>query len=119
LFRGGGIADLGLAVALTGVTLLLAPRLTAGLMDLSLPRPNPGSASAASRAQERGAALLGVGGLLVLLLVLALHAALLGFALLFSGEVPALDRLLPALLCWENAPLMLALTLRYPQDISL
>lgn len=111
LFRGGGIADLGLAITLTGVTLLLAPRLTAGLMDLSLTRPNPRCASAASRAQERGAALLGVGGLLVLLLVFALHAALLGFALLFSGEVPALDRLLPALLRWQNAPLVLALIL--------
>jgi hypothetical protein len=99
---------LGRALGITALTLLLAPRLTAGLLDGMARGPGGGDDGAA---RERRGALLGLGALLVLLLALALHLSLLGFALLYRGEVPALDGLPGAVFSWRNAPLALLLIL--------
>lgn len=104
-------ARLGLAVALTAVTLLLCPRLTAGLLEGVSRGPACGSSSAERRAQERRGGLLGLGAVLVVLEMIALQGSLVGFALLYTGEVPAMERLIAKIFSWGNAPLALMLVL--------
>jgi uncharacterized membrane protein len=101
-FTGGSLA---LAVTLTGVTLLLAPRLTA---DLVAGMSRHAVLAEDDEARRQGA-LVGVGSLLVMILSLALNSAMVCFALLYNGDVPALDGLLPAVFSWRNLPLALLL----------
>ncbi len=101
----------GLAVSLTSITRLLCPRLTVGLLE-NIPSRGPGSRLAQRPGpRTKAGTLLGIGALLVLLMALALNASLLGFALLFSGEIPPLERLIPTVFSWRNAPLALLLGL--------
>ena len=99
-------AGFALATALTGLTLLLTPRLTVGLLDVAT---RPVRLSQAD-AERRDGALIGLGSLLVLILSIALNSAMLGFALLFSGDVPPLDGVFPAIFTWQNVPLALWLS---------
>jgi uncharacterized membrane protein len=99
-------AGFALATSLTGLTLLLAPRLTMGLLDVAT-RP---ARLSAEDAERREGALIGLGSLLVLILSIALNSAMVAFALLYSGDVPRLDRLLPAIFSLQNAPLALSLS---------
>ena len=104
-------ARFGLSIALTAVTLLLCPRLTAGLVD-GIPRaPVCTSSDAERRAQVRRGGLLGIGAVLVALEMAALYASLMVFALLYTREVPALERLTTEVFSWSNAPLALMLVL--------
>jgi len=105
------VAGFGLSIALTAVTLLLCPRLTAGLLDGIAHAPASSSFAAQLRAQERRGGLLGIGALLVALEIMALHGSLVGFALLYTGEVPVLERLMVEIFSWSNAPLALMLIL--------
>jgi hypothetical protein len=105
------VAGFGLSVALTAVTLLLCPRLTAGLLDGIVHAPACSSFAAERRAQERRGGLLGIGALLVVLEMMALHGSLVGFALLYTGEVPVLERLMVEVFSWSNAPLAFMLVL--------
>jgi uncharacterized membrane protein len=95
------------ATALTGFTLLLAPRLTAGLVDGL--GGHGRMAAPLEQDEQRKAALIGIGAFLVMILSIGLNTALVCFTLLFSGDMPALDALPAAVFSWENAPLALLL----------
>ena len=100
-----------LAASLTGVTLLMAPRLTAGLLDgMAAPAPAQG-ATAQEMEERRQGALIGLGALLVMILSIAFNAAVVCFALFFDGDVPPLERLSSTVFSWENAPLVLLLVI--------
>lgn len=103
-------ASFGLTITITTLTLMLAPGLTANLTDLMTDRYNSRPCSNPYHAEERHSALFGIGALLVLLLVLALNLAVFVFVLLYQGDVPALHQLMPSLLSWHNAPLLILLT---------
>lgn len=109
---GAGIA---LATALTGVTLLLVPRLTAGLLESGPLYP----VSAEDEALRNGA-LIGLGALLLMVLSFSVNSGLAVFALLYTGDVPRLDGLAGAVFSWSNAPLaMLLLGLWFLAALSL
>lgn len=98
-------ASVALAATLSGLCLLLTPRLTAELIygvppSLSRPFPEP---------EVRHLALLGLGTLLLIILALTCNAAVASFVLLYSGDARLPDGLLAALLAWRNLPLAVAL----------
>jgi len=101
-------AGFGLAILLTIVTLLFAPSLTAGLLD-GVDRNNKRSVVDPAPSDQDGQnPLFDLGMLLVLILAFAMNAALLGFALFYKGDVPALELLLQEVLTWRNLPLLLS-----------
>ncbi len=99
------------ATALTAVTLLLGPRLTAGLLEPVHRRLRPGAVSSEECLQERRGALVGIGALLVMLLGIGLNGVVVCFALLYRGDVPAMELLLGSVFAWHNSPLVIALLL--------
>lgn len=97
--------SIALAAALSGLCLLLTPRLTAALIygvppSLSRPFPEP---------EARHLALLGLGILLLIILAIACNAAVASFVLLYSGDTRLPDGLLASVLVWRNLPLTTAL----------
>jgi hypothetical protein len=99
------------AAALTAVTLLLGPRLTAGLLEAVRHGRSPGAVSGAEDLDERRGALVGIGALLVMLLGIGLTGIVVCFALLYRGDVPSIELLPPAVFSWQNAPLVIGLLL--------
>lgn len=103
--------SIALAASLTGLTLLLAPRLTAGLLDgIASPSPRR-NATALEMDDQRQGALIGLGAFLVMILSIGFNTALVCFALFYNGDVPPLSRLMSNVFSWQNAPLALLLIL--------
>lgn len=99
------------AMTLTAVTLLLGPRLTAGLLEPAHLGQGAGAADNEQGLEERRGALVGIGALLVMLLGVGLNAVVVCFALLYRGDVPSMDLLLASVFSWHNAALVIALLL--------
>jgi uncharacterized membrane protein len=95
-----------LAASLTGLTLLLAPGLTAGLTD-GMGRSQ--RAAASIEEDPRPSALIGLGAFLVMILSISLNGAAICVALFYRSGPRSLEALLADLLSWHGSPLLLML----------